>query len=109
MKLQVRPTAESDLDELRDTTAQRRIAKKIEDIRKKVEDQGIPPAKAFEKRLRGGWHPLLQQRAGDYRIWAVEGERTGKGDDDTLYVVRILDKETQQGLTGVDINPDTYL
>jgi hypothetical protein len=52
---------------------------------------------------------MLQQRVGDYRIWFVEGSKTEKGEEDVLYVVRVLDKDTQQKLMGVNINPDAYL
>jgi hypothetical protein len=37
---------------------------------------------------------MLQQRVGDYRIWFVEGSKTEKGEQDVLYVVRALDKDT---------------
>lgn len=106
MELEIRPAAREDLESIRERD---RVRKKIDDIWKKVEEYGIPPEKAVEKRLSGGWHPLLQQRAGDHRIWFLEGERTDKGEDDVLYVVRILDKSTQKDMKGVDISPDTFL
>lgn len=107
MDVEIQPTAKNDMDEF-PAQVQDRVMKKILDIQDKTR-QGIPPDKAVEKRLGGGWHPLLQQRVGDYRVWFVEGARTEKGDDDLLYVVRILDKETQQKMRGLDISPDTYL
>lgn len=44
-----------------------------------------------------------------YRIWFVGGRDTEKGEEGKLYVCRVLEKEDQMKLRGVNINPDTYL
>jgi hypothetical protein len=85
-----------------------RVLSKIDEIEEKL-DLGVSFEKAVEKRLGKGWSPMLQQGVGDYRVWFVEGSKTEKGDEGVLYVVRILDKDTQQKLMGVEINPDAYL
>lgn len=97
MEVRIRPAAREDLEDIKENEDKERVAKKIDDIDNKI-SQGIPPELAVEKRLRGKWHPILQQRAGDYRIWFIEGEHTDNGKEDILYVVRIMDKNTQKGL-----------
>lgn len=108
MDLEIKPSAEEDLEDIKEKEDVERIVNKITDIEDRL-DMGVKPDTAIEKRLSGNWSPMLQQRAGDYRIWFVEGSRTRAGDNDTVYCIRILPKEDQQKLFGVDINPETYL
>ncbi|MFB6241391.1 MAG: hypothetical protein ABEJ36_01140 [Candidatus Nanosalina sp.] len=85
-----------------------RVLKKLDEIENRLA-MGISPGKAIEKRLSGNWSPLLQQRAGKYRLWFVEGNKVERGEDDVVYCIRVLPKDIQQKLMGVDINPETYL
>ena len=106
--LDVRPRAEEDLSELVSKSDRERVIKKLEEVEQRLEI-GLEPETAVEKRLSKGWSPILQQRAGNYRLWFVKGSDTEKGDSKTVYCIRILPKEDQQKLMGVNINPDTYL
>jgi mRNA-degrading endonuclease RelE of RelBE toxin-antitoxin system len=108
MDLIVTPKAGEDLDSLEKTGDVGRIAKKIDEIEGKIA-QGFDPEKVVEKRTSGTWHPILQQTVGDYRIWFVEGEKTKKGDQDKVYLIRVLSKEKALKLQGVEVNPDIYL
>ena len=108
MNVEVRPSAEKDLKGIKEKKTVERILNKLEEIEKMLE-MGVGPATAVEKRLGGNWSPMIQQRAGNYRMWFVEGSKTEKGQKDVLYLVRILSKEEQQKLMGVNINPETFL
>lgn len=101
-------SAEQDLEEIKEKETVERILSKIEEIEKMIE-MGIEPTTAVEKRLKNEWSPMLQQRAGDYRIWFVEGSKTERGEDHKLYLVRVLSKHDQEKLMGVNINPEAYL
>lgn len=46
-----------------------RIKKKINEIVEKLEKWDMGPDGAVEKKLRGPFSHILQQRVGDYRIW----------------------------------------
>lgn len=109
MELVVASQAEEDLDGIRDSGDQRRIAKKIDSIADKIEDDIFTAEQATKKRLGKGWSPMLQSRAGDYRLWFVQGRDTEAGEEGNLYLCRVLEKEDQMKLRGLDINPDTYL
>lgn len=109
MDLILTPQAQEDLDGIKDASDLERVAKKIDSIQAKVEDKGYSAEHATEKRLRKGWSPMLQSRAGNYRLWFVQGKDTEKGGEDDLYLCRVLEKEDQIKLRGVNINPDTYL
>lgn len=108
MDFSVKPSAENDLVEYVSEKDHERILDKLTEIENRL-NKGIPPRKAIEKRLSGNWSPMLQQRVGNYRLWFVEGKNTEKGSENTVYCIRILTKERQQKLMGVNINPDTYL
>jgi len=109
MDLIVTPQAEEDLDDIKDSGELRRVAEKIDSIREKVEDKGYTPEQATNKPLSKGWSPMLQSKPGDYRLWFVQGKDTETGEEGILYLCRILEKEDQMRLRGLDINPDTYL
>ncbi|MFB6145850.1 MAG: type II toxin-antitoxin system RelE/ParE family toxin [Candidatus Nanohaloarchaea archaeon] len=108
MELVVKSSAESDLEEIGEKEDVERILKKLSDIEDRLE-LGVEPETAIEKRLSGNWSPMLQQRVGDYRLWFVEGSKTENGNNDKVYCIRILSKDDQQKLMGVNINPETYL
>lgn len=108
MELVIKPSAEEDLDEVKEKEDVERILKKLSDIEDRLE-LGVEPKTAIEKRLSGNWSPILQQRVGDYRLWFVEGSKINMGVGNKVYCIRILPKEDQQKLMGVDINPETYL
>lgn len=108
MELVVKPSAESDLEGIKEKEDVERILKKLSDIEDRLE-LGVKPETGIEKRLSGNWSPMLQQRVGNYRLWFVEGSKTEKGNEDKVYCIRILPKSQQQKLMGVDINPETYL
>lgn len=108
MELQIQPQAEEDLEENVEQEDMERVLNKIDEVETRLE-QGLDPKTSVEKRLSKGWSPMLQQRAGDYRIWFVEGEKTSKGDENTVYCVRVLTKDKQMKLMGVEINPEIYL
>lgn len=101
-------SAEQDLEEIKEKETVERILNKIGEIEKMIE-MGIDPTTAVEKRLKGEWSPILQQRVGDHRIWFVEGSKTERGKDHIFYLVRVLSKHDQEKLMGVDINPEAYL
>ncbi|MDY6774158.1 MAG: hypothetical protein SVS85_03060, partial [Candidatus Nanohaloarchaea archaeon] len=47
----------------------RRVRKKIDEISRRLEDLNPEPVTAVEKRLKGRFSHIPQQRVGDYRIW----------------------------------------
>ena len=108
MELIIQPQAEEDLEENVEEEDLERVIKKIGEVEDRLK-MGVDPETAVEKRLSNGWSPMLQQRAGDYRIWFVEGEKTSEGDDNTVYCVRVLSKDDQMKLMGLNINPEIYL
>jgi len=108
MDFSVKPSAEKDLVEYVSKSDRERVLDKLTEIEDRLK-KGISPRKAIEKRLSGNWSPMLQQRVGNYRLWFVEGKNTDKGSKNAVYCIRILTKERQQKLMGVNVNPDTYL
>jgi mRNA-degrading endonuclease RelE of RelBE toxin-antitoxin system len=108
MELVIKTSAESDLERIKEKEDVERVLKKLSDIEDRLE-LGVEPGTAIEKRLSGNWSPMLQQRVGDYRLWFVEGSKTENGSNDEVYCIRILSKDDQQKLMGVNINPETYL
>lgn len=109
MDLVITSQAEEDLDGIQDSGDQRRVAKKIDSIGDKVEDDVYTAEQATKKRLGKGWSPMLQSRAGDYRLWFVQGRDAEKGEEGKLYLCRVLEKEDRMKLRGLNINPSTYL
>ena len=61
-------------DQLRDLDkpVRERVTKKIDEIQQRIQDLGMDPNRAVEKRLRSPFHRYLQQRVGDYRVWFVD-------------------------------------
>lgn len=109
MRFEITSSAERDLESIDSRTQRERVARKIEDLRYKVEELDIEPEKVVEKRLGGNLHPILQQRAGDYRIWLIEGRNMNKGEKESLYLLAILEKDEQKSLMGSDVIPDAFL
>lgn len=106
MEIEITSTAEEDLKKL-ESEQKERVISKLEEIEKKI-SQGFGIEKVVEKRLNGNWDPILQQRVGKLRCWLIEGEKVGRPEDKT-FLLRVLEKEEQLELRGVEINPEVYL
>lgn len=85
--IEVSEQAEEQLMDL-DKSVRERIKKKIDDIESKIQDLGLDPNVAVEKRLRSPYHRFLQQRVGDYRVWFVDIP-----EDEVLLVAYVWHKE----------------
>lgn len=102
-------TAEEDLNrlhpEVRDT-----FESKIEAIEKNL-GIGATPDQAFNKRMSGDMHPILQMTlGGDYRAWFLEGSRLNLdwADNDTIYCIMVLTKKEQEKLTRRIADPVSF-
>ncbi|PSH02515.1 MAG: hypothetical protein BRC26_00155 [Nanohaloarchaea archaeon QH_8_44_6] len=100
VELEKTDIAEEDLErlqpEVRDT-----FKSKVEAIEKNL-GIGATPQQAFDKRLSGNMHPILQMNLGrDYRAWFIEGGRINVEwmEDGKVYCVMVLTKREQQKLT----------
>lgn len=74
-----------------------RIAKKVDEMEKKIVELGVDPNKAVEKRLRSPWHRYLQQRVGDYRVWFVDIP-----EDKVLLMAYVMHKDEAKKKLGGD-------
>lgn len=85
--------SEQALEQLRglDKSVRERIKKKIDEIQQRIQDLGMDPNRAVEKRLRSPFHRYLQQRVGDYRVWFVDIP-----EDEVLLVAYVWHKEDAQ-------------
>jgi len=106
MKIKITAIAEEDLESL-EKEKRERVLSKLEEIEKKL-TQGFAIEKVIEKRLKNNWDPILQHRVGQLRLWLIEGERVDRGSE-KIFLLRVLEKEQQLELRGVDVNPEAYL
>lgn len=78
-----------------DKPVRERVKKKIDEIQESIQDLGMDPNRAVEKRLRSPFHRYLQQRVGDYRVWFVDVP-----EDEVLLVAYVWHKEQAQERLG---------
>jgi mRNA-degrading endonuclease RelE of RelBE toxin-antitoxin system len=93
-RIEVSEQAEDQLRDL-DKPVRERVTKKIDEIQQRIQDLGMDPNRAVEKRLRSPFHRYLQQRVGDYRVWFVDIP-----EDEVLLVAYVWHKEEAQERLG---------
>lgn len=108
MDIVVTPNAQEDLSNLPEEVVDTFLSKK-QAIEKNL-SIGASPDQAFNKRMSGNMHPILQMNLGrDFRAWFVEGKyiNSEKVDKD-IYCLKVLTKKESKKLTGSISNALAY-
>lgn len=105
MEIVVTPDAQEDLANLPEKVVDTFFSKK-QAIEKNLAI-GASPGQAFNKRMSGNMHPLLQINLGrDFRAWFIEGKYVGS--EVNIYCLKVLTKKEAEDLAGSISNALAY-